>query len=322
MKRKVKTAMGVAMLLMFSTGVVANASQNVGRSWIGRDAGRETASQLMLLNTATHGVNGLAARIENRDTTQNSGWTRKQRTANYPSGETVLGEENYVTEFEFFLEGGYQVEIPFVIDVNFSEAHYTYKLTAGVFVDPIRDVMTDDNHWEKFSWSQGMVLNSDLILGSGSDIYFDFPKQTEPIERQEDTWFVDLKIAQEFILNEYGFLSPPDFVQQVRRGEDIEFSFYASPFTSDGYELENYIIIGMLDWRQIPLNGLPYLFIDAQDSGFEPLLDYGVFTLEAIEEVGLYDFVALLIPNPMIPNSLENSYPLMMSNRFVIEVVE
>jgi len=43
--------------------LVANASQNVGRSWIGRDAGRETASQLMLLGTATHGVNGLAARI-------------------------------------------------------------------------------------------------------------------------------------------------------------------------------------------------------------------------------------------------------------------
>lgn len=91
MKRKVKTAVGVAMLLMFSSGMVTNASQNVGGSWIGRNNNgvRETSTQLILLGTATHGVNGLAARIENRDTTQNSGWSRISRTANYPSGQTV-----------------------------------------------------------------------------------------------------------------------------------------------------------------------------------------------------------------------------------------
>lgn len=235
----------------------------------------------------------------------------------------VLGEDEYVTEFMFFLESGYQMDIPFVVDVSFPDDHYTYKLTAGVFVDPSREVINEENYWEVFSWSQGMVLNSDLILGSGSDIYFELPQQTEPMERQEDTWFVDLIIAQEFTLNEHGFLSPPEFVQQVRRGEDIEFSFYASPLASYGYELENYLIIGMLDWQQIPLNGYhPYLFIDAQDQEFEQLLDYGVFTLEAIDEVGFYDFIAVLIPNPRNPNSLENSYPLMKSNRFVIEVVE
>jgi len=233
----------------------------------------------------------------------------------------VHGEDAYATEFVFFLERGYQVDIPFTIDSRYLEEDAIYKLTAGVFVDPHRDVINEDNL--DFFWGRtGMALNNDLILGFGNNIEFETPPYHELIYRRKDDQFVDLFIAPEFELNEYGVLPPPPLNIQARRGEEIELLFYASPLAALGYELENYLIIGMLDWQQTHLSGHPFLFIDASESEFDYILDHGMLTLNAIDEVGIYDFIAILIPNPSHPNSLTNSVPLRTSNRLVIEIIE
>jgi len=238
----------------------------------------------------------------------------------------ILGEDEWRTEFFFSLESEYRIDIPFVVDIEFPADNYSYKLTAGIFVDPNRHEINKDNHASIFS-THGMVLNSELILGSGGEIRFDLPPETIPQERQEDFGVFRLFVTQEFELNEWGFVSYPDFITQVNRGEKIELSFYASPFTAD-YELENYLIIGMLNWQQIPLNGQPFLFVDAQNHGFENLLDFGTFTIDAIDEVGKHDLVLIIIENPKKPNTSINSFsinsffPLEISNRLVIEVIE
>ena len=234
----------------------------------------------------------------------------------------VLGEGDYKKNFTFSLERGYQVDIPFTLDFELSGEDSKQKLTVVFIVDPFQEIINEDNHY--LFWGRtAFALNNDLIIGSGSNsIQFDVPMDSEIIYRVEDTQFVDLFIAPNFELNEWGFLDIPEFKIQVQRDEEIELLFYASPFAPSGYELENYLIIGLLNWQQVELSGNPFLFINVEKKELENILDHGVLTLDAFDEAGMYDFIAILIPNPSIPNSLTNSFPLAISNRFVIEVIE
>jgi len=233
----------------------------------------------------------------------------------------VSGEDRYEKYFTFSLERGYQIDIPFTLDFAFPNEDSTQKLTVVFIVDPFQEIINEDNHY-LFWGRNAFALNNDLIIGSGNSMQFDVPVNSEIISREEDTQFVDLFIAPSFELNEWGFLDVPEFKIQVQRNEEIELLFYASPFAPSGYELENYLIIGLLNWQQVELSGNPFLFINAKENELENILDHGILTLDAIDEVGMYDFIAILIPNPSMPNSINNSFPLSVSNRFVIEVIE
>jgi hypothetical protein len=232
------------------------------------------------------------------------------------------GEEDYTTAFTFFLESGYQVEIPFELAFKPSADDVTHKLTAGIFLDPQRELINENNYNNISSTNLGMVLNNDLVFGSGSDLSFEKPPYAELIDREEADNFVGLLIAPKFELNEWGFLAQPALTMQVKRGEEIELLFYATAYAAYGYELENYLMIGLLDWQQTDLSGNASLFVHVEENDFEQISDHGMFRLDAIDEVGTYDFIAILIDNPSLPNSLANSFPLTLSNRIVIEVVE
>ncbi|MCL1991139.1 MAG: hypothetical protein FWG67_09655 [Defluviitaleaceae bacterium] len=234
----------------------------------------------------------------------------------------VNGEETYTTEFVFFLERGYQVDIPFVINADFLAANTTSKLTVGIFADPHRELINEENHVAVFWGRSGMVLNNDLIIGNDSAIQFEPVEFSDIMYRQEDRQFVDLWVASDFSLNAYGFISHPELHLQVERGKEIELLFYASPFASQGYELENYLIFGMLNWQQISLNAQPFLWVDTFEHGFSHVSDHGRFTLPAIDEVGYHEFMAILVSNPEKRNSITHSFPLFTSNRLIIEVVE
>ena len=236
----------------------------------------------------------------------------------------VRGEENYATEFLFLLEPGYQVDIPFTLDLELSEENVTYKLIAGMFIVDPNQVIHDENHYifDDFG-SMGFVLNHDLIIGLGSEINFAPDANITLLSREESIGGgTEILIAPEFKLNEYGFRARPDLTMQVRRGEDIELLFETTPRVSSGYELENYLIIGMLNGQQVLLNGNSFIFVDVGDHEFNRITDNGSFTLDAIDEVGYYDFIMILIPNPAKRNSLANSFPLFVSNRIIIEVIE
>jgi len=230
------------------------------------------------------------------------------------------GGVEYITELFFFLERGQEVEIVFGLDMELAEENVTHKLTAGVFVDPCRQVISEDNYRD-FD-QRSMVLNNDLIFGSGNPTDLSVSPVFEVSLREEDDQFVDLFIAPELRLNDDGFYRMPDFVVQARRGEPIDLSFIVSPYARGASEVENYLIIGMLNWQQIELSGQPFLFVDASEHDFDFIRDYGTFVLEGIDEVGFYDFTAILIPNPTDPVTFSNSIPLAMSNRFVIHVID
>jgi len=235
----------------------------------------------------------------------------------------VKGENKYTSEFLFLLESGYQIDIPFTLELEHLDENETLKLTAGVFLVDSNQVINEENHavFNDMGF-MGMALNHDLIIGSDSEINFEFVPNTKPLGREEATNFIDLLITPELKLNEFGVRARPGLVMQVTRGETTELFFETTPHVPYGYELENYLIIGMLNGQQIPLNGNPFLFVEVNEHAFNHITDHGSFTLEGLDEVGYHDFITLLIVNPENRNSVANSVPLFISNRIIIEVVE
>lgn len=233
----------------------------------------------------------------------------------------VKGEEDYATEFVFLLESGYEVDIPFNLQLDLLDGDGIYKLTVAVFIDPNRDILNEDN-FIYFQRQEGVALNNDLVLNPEGQIGFEAVPNDPIFSREEDTSFFWFWTAPEFRLNDHGFIAHPEFSIQASRGEEIELLFYASPVASYGYELKDYLIIGLLNWQQVPLNGDPFLFIDVGESEFSQVFDRGRFVLEGIDEVGFHDFIMILIPHPTYRNSLGNSFPRQISNRLVIEIVE
>jgi len=231
----------------------------------------------------------------------------------------VRGEEEYALEFVLPLESGYQVNIPFTIDVESSEENATYKLAAGLFLVDSNQVINEENH---DSFTMGFALNHDLIFGLGSDINFEPKPNATILSREEATNFIAIYITPELTLNEYGNRARPELKMQVRRGEEIELFFDTTHQPLYGYELENYLFIGLLNGQQARLNHAPFLFVDFGEHGFNNITDTGSFILDPIDEVGYYDFIVISVLNPKKRNSLINSFPPFISNRIIIEVIE
>ena len=251
----------------------------------------------------------------------------------------VLDEETYKTEFHFSIEGGYEITIPFVLDLELPDENYTYKLTAAFFIDPHLHAMGNDNElW----WSDVFAssINLDLVFGDGGEINLSSPYNHVPIERSPHIGFWPLHITQLTIPSidsawGLGFNFGNQPVLQVSQGEEIELFYMASPLSGDiaydlaGYDsrpyryiAQNYIILSLLDWQPIKMNGKPYLFIEIENFDYyERVTDLGSFTIIAPDEPGFYDFIAILIPNATHHNT-ETPRPFDASIRFTIEVVE
>ena len=233
-----------------------------------------------------------------------------------------LAAAEFETQFTFFLEGGYQADFPFVLDLSTADLEGTSKLTAAVFVDPDRHAISGDHRWSGFGDASGMVLNYDLFSGTREDIVLDVP-YTQAAEHREAVTFNTIQINTQFgDFQTKEFIHSAEHSLQVRRGKTLELAFFASPFVTDVYELESYIILALLDWQQIPINGQPFLYIHVKDHDFEHVMEHGVLTIEVPDEVGVYDFIAMIIPNPTRRNSFGNYRPMDLSDRFTIEVVE
>ena len=232
----------------------------------------------------------------------------------------VLGNEEFSNKYVFFLPGGKQIEIPLVLDVYCSAQDYTYKLLAGIFIAPYSHA----KYLEEPAFVHGTALNFDIILGEGGAIGENMSYNTKSIARVENTEFKDFRISTQFNdLMEIEYFVPPNALFQVRRGEVVEWSYFVNPsLPYEDWELDNFLIMAMLGFEQVNLNGKPYLFAEVAECGTGELVEQGVFTIEMPDEVGLYEFFALLVPNPTHPNSWLNFVPLEMTERFTIEVVE
>jgi len=249
----------------------------------------------------------------------------------------VLGEDkDYVTEFIFPIDGGYQLSIPFVLNSDFLDENEHYKLTAAVFVDPELYAIDHEHLWASFAFANG--INLDLFVGNGGELQLATTYNLSPLERIENPDIGSLAVwtdLDDFSLPVGIYFDDLPLVQALR-GEELELSFIAGligPKNTDiliypTMELppeviaENYVILALLDWQQIELNGEPYLFVYVEENDSEIIVDLGRFTITVPDEPGFYDFVAFIIPNANHENTFHSFFPLVFSVRFTIEVIE
>jgi len=239
----------------------------------------------------------------------------------------VLGEEGWVRNFHFSLEGGYEINIPFRLDLNPSSAH-TYKLTAGLFANP--NEHAKDENSDFWLLASANVVNLDLIFGNGADINLSQSYNTVPLERSESVGWLPLHFSQDIHSldtiweTEWDWENLPTI--QAIVGEKIEFNFIASVFP-EHEAIENYLILALLDWEPVELSGNPFLFVEIEENDDYPegfISDFGDFTIQVPSEPGYFELVGIIIPNANHANtpSFMSSGPLRTSFRMTVKVTE
>lgn len=240
----------------------------------------------------------------------------------------VVGTEIYATEFLFTLAPFEAVEIPFHLDADLEPSETFSKLTVGAFLAP-----------EQFS-----ALEPELILHHGRMLNFEINYGEDngelvlpvlpiaPLRQIEALMFTGLKINLDFDPPAHAAYFPPNPLE-VRTGEQVELGFVAGApdtlvtfeYSADEiveyvYEVEEYLIIVMVNWQQVMVNGGPYIRID--ETGGFGTGQHGRFFIEAPTEPGLYEVVAFLVADPVHRNNQNNFVPLEIASRFTLEVID
>lgn len=237
----------------------------------------------------------------------------------------VLGEEAYDKSFTVSVKGGYGVYVPFVLESEIAQEN-RYKLTAVLFINPQERALDQGELLGRFAVGE----NADLFLGQGVDsIKLDVPF-FEPLARRENDSFTSIAINEDFDVAYFKTRIGSGYeLDQIRStpGEIIDLSLFVNPCTGTfddgsrvGYEIENYIILGLLEHQQIELSDKPFLFVDMSNHSYQTPVDHLAFTLQVPDEPGYYEFVAILVVNPTKRNSNYNFFSLELSRRLTIIV--
>jgi len=253
-----------------------------------------------------------------------------------------LNQTYFDTEFLFSLSEGYQVHIPITLSEELELNDYLNNLTIAIFGTPERHTVDlEAMFWHRFEhgdqysyylndWGNGIVQNFTITYDGNlpqtlHGVYHDV-KALESINIYQP-----LNIVHEIgELNEFNEIAVSMVTSSPLRAspnEELELVFSSSLGSShykiesereEAVKLENYLIIVLLDWEQIEINGLPYLLVDVTDDFMRYETRQGNFRIQAPAEPGFYDFVAFAIPNLVNPPLSELYSPL--SFRFTIEV--
>lgn len=230
----------------------------------------------------------------------------------------VVGEDDYRHELLINLPPGYEYVIPFHLDSRL-EAHAGYSmLTFAAFFDP-----------DEYSVFHGAGHDlADTVLNFELNYGFDEPASLDlvqhPFEERSDfsanSPLITLGQPGGITVEDEYFLGPGR-PRQASPGEQLEIEMLLNvrgPMTMNEFQrVDDFLIIGLLDFNQIELSGRPFLW---SETASNPL--FGAFTIEAPMEAGLYDFIVLIVENPTAGMTLDNFVPIDTSTRFTIEVVE
>lgn len=232
----------------------------------------------------------------------------------------LAGSDVYQNELLIDLPPGYEYIIPFHLDSSLEAHEGLSKLTLAAFFDP-----------QEYSVFHGAGHDlSSTVLNFEINYGLDGPMQLERVQHafeersdfsRDTTPLITLEqpggITSEYFLG-------PGRPRQASPGELLEIevllnvrgdSWHSN--TGEGNEVEDFLVMGLLDFNQVELSGQPFLW---SVNSAVPL--FGKFTIEAPMEPGLYDFIALVIENPTGGVTFDNFIPIETSTRFTIEVVD
>lgn len=225
----------------------------------------------------------------------------------------ILGDTSYRSDFIFTIEPGQVWEIPFQLPHDLTINEYVNKLTAGIFSDPQFHA-----HWNEHLKSyHDLILNSEIRFEGHQPLVLSQPP-TIPIREIDELMFRGAMLNFDFDPGPLGATRPPSLLQ-VSPGEMIEFGFVANGWGVLPEIVDHYLFFVMADWQQIPVNDAPYLWLktDGEDRG-----QHGKVMIEAPLEPGFYDMIAITVLNPTADATIFNYYPLEISERFTLQVVE
>lgn len=210
----------------------------------------------------------------------------------------ISGSSYYQTEFIFTLPAMYDVHIPVQLDSRLEVNEFlSSRLTVAYFLVP--ELHIGESIDFRGSSVDGMALNFEIDYGS-NDRHFHLPLTDLPYYPLPElaTGFM---INRDFTPTNAGrSIQVPPYLLQVSPGEKIDLSLVVNGnwfLTLE--EMESYLVIAMLDFRQILMSGQPFLHFAASQGQHVP------FTIVAPMEPGMHEFTALAVHNPMQP--LRNS---------------
>lgn len=218
----------------------------------------------------------------------------------------------YVTEFLFSPQPNGVSGIPITLHNSLEKNNYANRLTVGIFLNP--EMHTDYD--EDLIWQMNsLMVNFEINFGNRENLPLITNSQPRNIMNiQMNT----LMINQEFTKRTNDGARQPDTIVAYPN-EIIELALSTQPHSFLKDDLHSFLVISMLDWKQIDMNGLPFLMYNVS---YEDRLAtfHDVFTIIAPNEPGMYEFIAFVIPNPGDKNTITNFYPMEMSMRFTIIV--
>ena len=240
----------------------------------------------------------------------------------------VVGEENFVDTFNFSLNSGYEISLPFELDFSTELEHATYQLTVAIFGDPERHMADRDAHWSfRYPSTYSIIVERQIIFGQGSDVRLNLIN-TAPIIRRENRYIPEISIRHNFDTNDFresAHFSPHQLEIVLSPNEEIDLTWIINTAIAQFYEgglmiADEYVIVGLLDWNQIPLNGHDYMFVDVELNELQHPVDLGYFALTAPSEPGRYELILFV---SLTPTGLTDLlFPLESTLRKTITVVE
>lgn len=211
----------------------------------------------------------------------------------------------YDTSYIFNVENAKSIKIPIELDANLQKDSKSHKIVVAVYASPEKNAQTLNAVVNNY----GIVLDYEVIYDEeNSDIHLgaDYVDSLKSLDIEYEGLVINNNFEN---LTE---VSLPPVSLKVKQGEEIQLAFVSGKYE----EFEDYLIVSLLDWKQISMSEKPYLLLKNNPSA----LDYGTFSITAPDEEGLYEFVAFIVPDPMKQKNEDNFQLIDLAYRFTIEV--
>jgi hypothetical protein len=224
----------------------------------------------------------------------------------------VLNQSTFDTSFVFNLKEANSINIPFQLDKAILRDNKSHKLTIGIYASPEKNAKTR----KLMTNFYGMTMDYEVYYETSGKISLK-KQESKTIKTLDNINFEGLVINNKISNKSDEVLFPPYSIK-VKKGEKIELAYFTNLTNSIPETVENYLILSMLDWKQIQMSGHPYLLLDQSSLS----TDSRTFYITAPDKEGLYDFTAFIVPNPDHSKNEDNFFPIDHAYRFTIEVVK
>jgi hypothetical protein len=199
---------------------------------------------------------------------------------------------SFYTEYKLELPNNKEITLDIELAKSLVEGDKHAKLMVSVFAAPDKyeknvQFMTD---YYGMSTIYDMIFIEDPSFEPIIDSTFNIP-ETILSDQISDLNYGGILINTESNLDEYkkGVPFPPHNLK-VKKGEDINLNYIVGDPT--GGMDNRFVIISLLGWKQITMNDQLYFPVE-----IDPLkTSLGTFTIQAPNNDGLYEYVALMLP--------------------------